>query len=48
MAVAAAWRAEISASAKTGAVSSVGKKPGTIALARTPFADHSRAMARVS
>ena len=35
-------------SAKTAAVSGVGKKPGAIALQVTPWRDHSSAMARVS
>ncbi len=48
IAVAAAKRAASAASAKTGAVSPVGKKPGAIALQVMPSRDQASAMARVS
>lgn len=48
MQVCAASRAARSASAKTGAVSGMGKKPGAIALQVMPWRDQASAMARVS
>ena len=48
MQVWAALRAERSASAKTGPVSSVGKNPGPMALALIPKPDQASAIARVN